>query len=381
MTARRPLRLALVIGTRPEAIKLAPLARACAADARFDHHIVATRQHGALFDDALGAFDLRADASLPLDWSMLPRAIGARTRAVAAAVAGLLHAGRFDMLLVQGDTTSAHGAARGGRAAGVPIGHVEAGLRSGDIRRPWPEEAHRIGIDRLAALLFAPTPEALRNLAEEPAVRGQALVTGNTGIDALLTMRRLLQRRPGLSRLDALLAGDARPLLLVTCHRREAFGAPVERVCDALLRLAARGDVRILLPLHPNPRARLPVAARLGGHPAITLADPLDYPTMVDAMGRARLILSDSGGIQEEAPALGLPLLVLREVTERPEALATGNLRLVGHDPALILREASRLLDDDRAHAAMSRPAFPFGDGSASGRILDAIARHWQGRR
>jgi len=274
-----------------------------------------------------------------------------------------------DMVLVQGDTTSAYAGALAAYRLAIPVGHVEAGLRSHDLGYPWPEERNRVMIDRYADLLFAPTPEAAANLQfEAGVVKGRCLVTGNTGIDALLAMQA---RLPLPDR-----SGDM-PLVLLTCHRRENIGPRIESICAAVLKLADRGDVRILCPVHPNPAVGETVRSMLGDHPAITLAGLLRYRDAVAAMAEARLILTDSGGIQEEAPALGTPVLALREVTERPEGIASGNLRLVGTDTDRIVAEASRLLDDPIAHAAMARPAFPFGRGDASVKILDAIEQYF----
>ncbi len=355
----RRLRLLSVIGTRPEAIKLAPLAIAAAADPRVTHRLAATGQHDTIFDQALADFGLAADQHLA--------ATSATVAEIRAAAVCLIEHERPDLVLVQGDTNSALAAALAATDAGVALGHVEAGLRSHDPTQPWPEEENRIAIDACATLLFAPTAVAAANLAAEPAVTGHVHVTGNTGIDALFAIR---------ARAEGGAAADTDPcrLIFVTCHRRENIGEGVAGICRALRRLAERGDVRIVLPVHPNPAVAGPIRAALSATPAIALVDALAYPATIALAERAHLILSDSGGLQEEAPALGRPLLVLRDVTERPEGVASGNLRLVGTDPDRIVAEASRLLDDPVHHARMSRPALPFGDGRASRRILDAIA-------
>jgi UDP-N-acetylglucosamine 2-epimerase (non-hydrolysing) len=282
---------------------------------------------------------------------------------VAASVTTLVAEARPDMLIVQGDTTTAWAAALAAHDAGVAIGHVEAGLRSHDMDLPFPEERNRVEIDAVATLLFAPTERSRANLAAEPAVTGQVHVTGNSGIDALLWMQ---------ARTDTLPTEGER-LIVVTCHRRENIGAPIARIADALRTLADRPDVRIVLPLHDNPAVRKGIVDALGGVPGVALIEPLPYPDMVALLARAYLILSDSGGLQEEAPALGVPLLVLRENTERPEALASGNIALVGTDTRTIIAAANRLLDDPAAHAAMAQPRFPFGDGRACERMLDHI--------
>jgi UDP-N-acetylglucosamine 2-epimerase (non-hydrolysing) len=289
---------------------------------------------------------------------------------VAGAVVSLARELRPDMLIVQGDTTTAWAAARAAHAIGLPVAHVEAGLRSHDIDLSFPEERNRVEIDAVAALLFAPTERSRANLAAEPAVTGQVHITGNSGIDALLWMQE---------RTDALPIEGER-LIVVTCHRRENIGAPIARIADALRTLSDRPDVRIVLPLHDNPEVRRSIVDALGGTAGIALVEPLPYPDMVALLVRAHLILSDSGGLQEEAPALGVPLLVLRDNTERPEALATGNIALVGTDPARILAAANRLLDDPAAHAAMAQPRFPFGDGRACERMLDHIEAWATGR-
>lgn len=361
----------MMAGTRPEAIKFAPIARAAAQRPGIDARLVATGQHLALFDDVVAAFDLAVERNLEL---FRPgQSIASLTDGISAAVPGLIDEMRPDMLLVQGDTTSAWAAALAGHRAGLPVGHVEAGLRSHDLTNPWPEERNRVEIDRVSSLLFAPTEQALRNLRAERDVRGRTIVTGNSGIDALLTMRH---QAYGAGRT---LHDGGRRLILVTCHRRENIGDGIAGICEALRRIAARPDVRILLPLHPNPEVRSGVRAALSGTD-IQLIDALPYPEMVALMDAAHIILSDSGGLQEEAPALGVPLLVLRDNTERPEALATGNIALVGTDPDRIVAATARLLDDPLAHAAMAVPAFPYGRGDAADRILDAI-EDWFGDR
>lgn len=356
------IRLLSIAGTRPEAIKLAPIALAARGRPGLAHRLLASGQHLAPFDEALAAFGLRADRRMTVPVDPEPDIYVAR---LVAALAPVLAAEAPTMVLVQGDTSTAYAGALAAREAGLPIAHVEAGLRSGDLANPWPEERNRRAIDRLSTLLFAPTPEAAANLDMED-LAGAVIVTGNSGIDALLTIR---------DELDPPTPGG-RHRLLLTCHRRESFGAGIDAICTAALRLAARGDVSLLVQVHPNPAVSSPLRTRLAGHPAISLVPPLGYREWVAAMASARLILTDSGGIQEEAPALGVPVLVLRHVTERPEGLASGNLRLVGTDPDRIVAEAVRLIEDDDAHAAMARPAFPFGWGRAAARILDQIEQH-----
>ena len=266
-----------------------------------------------------------------------------------------------DLLVVQGDTSSALGGAVAGVAAAVPIAHVEAGLRSFDMTMPWPEEHNRIAIDAIADLLFAPTNTSAANLGQED-LGGAIHVTGNTGIDALFeTLATLPTPRPRRAK--------EAPLILVTCHRRENWGAGLTSVALALIEIARSKSARIDYVLHPNPAVRESMRLLLDGEPCIRLVEPYNHRAMIAAMREADLILSDSGGVQEEAPALGVPLLVLRDKTERPEGVGSGNMQLVGTDSARIFGEVTRLLTDPEALAAMARPALPFGDGRAGPRI------------
>jgi UDP-N-acetylglucosamine 2-epimerase (non-hydrolysing) len=268
------------------------------------------------------------------------------------------------LLVVQGDTSSALGGALAGFLAGVPVAHVEAGLRTHDRSQPWPEEEYRVAIDAHADLLFAPTDTAAANLKSE-CVQGAVYVTGNTGIDALFTALAHLPAPPPVDR--------KAPRVLVTCHRRENWGEGIASVAAALVELARDIDCEIDVVLHPNPEVADAIEAMLGGRSGISLLAPMSHIALVDALRRADLVLSDSGGIQEEAPALGVPLLVLREKTERPEGIAAGSALLVGTSSEAILREARRLLRDPAARAAMARPTLPYGDGHAAGRIAQVI--------
>jgi UDP-N-acetylglucosamine 2-epimerase (non-hydrolysing) len=368
------LRVMLVFGTRPEAIKMLPVL----AELRRRSGVVAlaltTGQHGAMLDQAVAAFEERIDIALPT----MPRglSLSAIFARVLLGVTEALERERPALVLVHGDTTTALAAALAAFHLRIPIGHVEAGQRSFDLDHPWPEELNRVGIDVMADLLFAPTEGAADNLRAEYRARGRILVTGNTGIDALLDMAARLERDAALgARVAASLPvfDPSRRLVLVTAHRRESQGAGLLRICEAVDAIAARGDVEIVWPLHNNPAVRGPVLRALAWRPGVHLLDPLDHAAMVWLMRRAALVLTDSGGLQEEAPALGCPVLVLRDVTERPEAVEAGAARLVGTDPGRIVALATRLLDDREAYAAMARPVFPFGDGSASRRIADAI--------
>jgi UDP-N-acetylglucosamine 2-epimerase len=287
---------------------------------------------------------------------------------------------RPDVMLVHGDTTTAMAAAISGFYAKCSIGHVEAGLRSFDVQRPWPEEFSRVAIDAIADYLFAPTERARENLLAGSNRRGQIVVTGNTGIDSLLYVSDLIEqdvrRREHLEKRYAFLDAGRR-LVLVTGHRRESFGEGFERICDGLSRIAERPDVQVLYPVHLNPQVRNVVHQRLKDQSNIVLHEPVEYLDMVYLMKRSKILVTDSGGIQEEGPALGRPVLVMRDVTERPEALATGVVQLVGTDPARIASQAHALLDDPRYYALRARPVFPYGDGTAAGKIVDFLKQEF----
>jgi UDP-N-acetylglucosamine 2-epimerase (non-hydrolysing) len=361
----------MVIGTRPEAIKMLPVARALRA-AGLPLFLVTTGQHRSMLDQVFAIFGETADQDLAL---MTPgQTLTEVTARVLQRMDELYAAHQPSLVLVHGDTTTAMAAALAAFYARIPIGHVEAGLRSHDMARPYPEELNRVAIDAVADLLFAPTEGAAANLRRETPRERAIHVTGNTGIDALLHVAGGLRG----DELDGLkLPLDAhRPLVLVTGHRRESFGNGFVGICEGLARIGGRGDVDLVYPVHLNPEVQRCVGERLAGLPNIHLIEPVDYVAMVALMRRARLILTDSGGIQEEAPALGRPVLVMREVTERPEAVACGTASLVGTDPARIESEAARLLDDDTYYAGRARPAFPFGDGRAAERIAAAIGDH-----
>ena len=328
--------------------------------------LIFTGQHAALApsDHGLGAYSV---VQLGCAGEEDPHA---HVRRVEAALAPLL-GGAPDLVVVQGDTSSALGGARAGFAAGVPVAHVEAGLRTRDRALPWPEEEYRTEIDARAALLFAPTELAAFNLACER-VPGTVHVTGNTGIDALLGVLAELGEMPPRR--------DATPSILVTCHRRESWGAGLASVASAIRELAADKTAQVDVIVPPNAHVAAIWRQLLHGLPNITLLEPCNHRELIRRMRSADLILSDSGGMQEEAPALGVPLLILREKTERPEGIATGNMRLVGTDAGRIVAEVWRLLSDPAAYAAMTRPAFPYGDGHAAPRIA-AISEQWVSAR
>ena len=362
--------VAAIIGTRPEAIKMLPVVRALRAQAGIKPLVVVTGQHRSMLDQVFEAFGETADIDLDL---MAPgQSLPDITVRVLQKMSAVLAERCPSLVIVQGDTTTAMAAALAAFYARVPVAHVEAGLRSHDLARPWPEEYNRIAIDAFADLLFPPTEMSAEHLRRESPRDRPILVTGNTGIDALLYMAA---RTTGaeLDGLGLALAPDRR-LILVTGHRRESFGEGFARICEALARIAARGDVDIVYPVHLNPEVQTIVRERLSGLDNVHLIAPVGYVQMVALMKRACVILTDSGGIQEEGPALGKPVLVMRDVTERPEAVETGVASLVGTDPDRICAELFGLLDDDKAYARRARAVFPYGDGTASVKIAAAIA-------
>lgn len=358
-----------VIGTRPEAIKLAPVvlaARRCPE--QFEVRVVRTSQHREMLDQVLSEFDLCADVDL--DVMKVDQDLAYVASEVLRKLDRVIESERPTWVVVQGDTTTALAGALAAFYRRTRVLHVEAGLRTYDKCQPFPEEGNRRVIAQLADLHCAPTSGARENLLRECVPEDRVFVSGNTAVDALLYTlaragRAIDEQRPnGVRR------------LLVTAHRRENLGAPLERICDAVLVLLRRYPrLEVLFPVHLNPRVRSAVFGRLSGHSRVSLIEPLDYRGFVLAMHRAHLILTDSGGIQEEAPTLGKPVLVLRETTERPEALHAGTARLVGTSPERIIAEAARLLDDPEHYASMSRRVNPYGDGKAAGRILGALVR------
>jgi UDP-N-acetylglucosamine 2-epimerase (non-hydrolysing) len=366
MTARappdHPFQILSVVGTRPEAIKMAPVARALADRPAIDHRILLTGQHAGL----AGNFPGTALGDLGLD--LRNRSVIELRSFLAAAIRRHLAPSPPDLVIVHGDTTSALAGALAAKACGVPVAHVEAGLRS-HSREPWPEEENRVAIDAIAALLFAPTEAAAANLAAEPAATGAVHVTGNTGIDAVLCLAEALPPATPLAGPRA---------IIVTCHRRENQGAALTRICAALRELARLFPVRILVLLHPNRHVRAAVEAELAGSPGIELIEPVDHAEMVRLMSASWIILTDSGGLQEEGPALGRPVLVLRDVTERIEAPA--NVELVGTSAPNIVAAVARLLSDENQYARMARPVLAFGDGRAGPRIAALIEEWLRGR-
>jgi|TARA_B100001939_G_scaffold208933_1_gene179665 UDP-N-acetylglucosamine 2-epimerase (non-hydrolysing) len=362
-------RVTIVLGTRPEAIKLAPVIRTFQACEALRTRVVLTGQHREMVAQVMDLFGLKADRDLDL---MAPRQT--LTHVTCAALNGLredFQAYPPQLVLVQGDTTTAFAAGLAAFYEQIPVGHVEAGLRTDNLLDPFPEEANRRLISQIASLHFAPTPKAELNLKASGVV-GRLSVTGNTVIDALLLMA---ESAPDVC-FDGLDWQNQR-VILATVHRRENWGDRLRDIASGMLQLLDRHpDTALLLPLHRNPTVREPLREMLGDHPRVVLTEPLDYDRLVAAMRGCTLLLTDSGGLQEEAPALGKPVLVLRRTTERPEAVEAGTARLVGTEPSTILEEASRLLDDADAYGAMSRAVNPFGDGQASARILSLCREH-----
>lgn len=364
-----------VFGTRPEAIKMAPVVRALRQVPGLQTQVCVTGQHRQMLDQVLDIFGIVPDHDLAV---MRPgQTLTGITTAVLSGLKPVLEAVRPALTLVHGDTTTTLAAALASYYAQIAVGHVEAGLRTGDKYAPFPEEINRRLTGHLADLHFAPTAQARANLLAEGIDASRIHVTGNTVIDALFAARKQIAEDPGLvSGLEVQwpFLTSGRRLVLVTGHRRENFGGGIEGICRALLQLAARGDVEIVYPVHPNPNVQQPVSQALSGQPRIHLISPQDYLPFVALMDRAHLILTDSGGIQEEAPSLGKPVLVLRETTERPEAVAAGTVRLVGTDTAVIVAEATALLDNPTHLASFAAATNPYGDGLAAARIRDVVS-------
>nr|WP_280634395.1 UDP-N-acetylglucosamine 2-epimerase (non-hydrolyzing) [Pollutimonas harenae] len=364
-----------VFGTRPEAIKMAPLAIQLAEDERFDAKICVTGQHREMLDQVLDLFKLKPDYDLNI---MKPgQDLTDITTGILQGLKPLLNEFKPDIVLVHGDTATTFAATLAAYYQQISVGHVEAGLRTGNIYSPWPEEGNRKLTGSLATLHFAPTATSKRNLLNEGVQDSSIAVTGNTVIDALLDVVAKLDNSQELQRafseqfsfLDA-----EKKLILVTGHRRESFGGGFERICQALVNTAkAHPDTEILYPVHLNPNVREPVNRLLQGINNVHLIEPLDYLPFVYLMNRAHIILTDSGGIQEEAPSLGKPVLVMRDTTERPEAVDAGTVKLVGTQASAICDNLAVLLTDEHAYTAMSRAHNPYGDGQACKRILEKL--------
>lgn len=361
--------IACVVGTRPEVIKMAPVIHAIRSSTWAECAVIATAQHRGLLDQALSQFQLRPDIDLDL---MTPgQSLVELSARLLPALSAAIAASGSKAVLAQGDTATVFGAAQVAFLSQLPFGHVEAGLRTHDLAAPFPEEGYRQMTARIAKWHFAPTEGAARNLLGEGIAKQDIVVTGNTGIDAVLAVAPPTAPH---------VPDSQRRKILITAHRRESFGSPMERIFSAVRVLAeAYPQVDFVYPVHPNPQVGQAAHRLLGGKPNIRLCEPMDYIEFVQAMASCYLLLTDSGGIQEEAPALGKPVLVLREKTERPEAVEAGVARLVGTDFARIVKETSRLLDDPQAYAGMAVGSSPYGDGRAAPRILAVLERSLAG--
>jgi UDP-N-acetylglucosamine 2-epimerase (non-hydrolysing) len=362
-----------IFGTRPEAIKLCPLLlKMRSFPELYSTKVCVTGQHRGMLDQVLAAFAVKPDYDLNV--MTAGQTLFQSTARIIQALEQPFAASKADLAVVQGDTTTTLCGALTAFYSGVPVAHVEAGLRTGDLRQPFPEELNRVLTARMTRLHFAATSSAADNLRLE-GISENVWITGNTGIDAVLYVRDRLERGE-LTSSGSGFDHAGKRLILVTAHRRESFGEGFQRICQGLAAIADRGDVHVVYPVHPNPNVQTAVREHLGSHPDITLTEPMDYVPFVDLMRRAYLILTDSGGIQEEGPSLGKPVLVLREKTERPEAVEAGTVKLVGTDPNRIVQETVTLLDCPDEYERMSRIHNPYGDGHASERIEAAI-RNW----
>jgi UDP-N-acetylglucosamine 2-epimerase (non-hydrolysing) len=368
-------RILTIFGTRPEAIKLFPLVHALERDPRFASRVCVSAQHRAMLDQVLAIAGITPDHDLDL---MRPeQTLDGLTAALLTSLGAVMDEERPDWVVVQGDTTTAMTAALCAYYRKIPVCHIEAGLRSGNIHHPLPEEVNRKVIGSFAALHCAPTATAAEALRRENVDSATVHVTGNTVIDALHWIVERIKDQPtlagGLAELEARFAGKR--IIGVTSHRRENFGEGMEAIATAIRRLAARADVALIFPVHLNPNVRGVMNERLAGLDNVALIEPLDYPHFARLIDLSTLMLTDSGGVQEEAPALGKPVLVMRETTERPEGVEAGTAKLVGTDADRIVAEAERLLDDEAAYAAMARAHNPFGDGKSAARIADLLAK------
>jgi UDP-N-acetylglucosamine 2-epimerase (non-hydrolysing) len=376
------MKILSVFGTRPEAVKMAPVVQRLAQTPGMEARVCVTAQHRQMLDQVLKLFEIKPDYDLGL--MREDQSLAELSAAIFTDLDPVLADFKPDWVLVQGDTTTVTITSLLAYYRRIKVGHVEAGLRTHEKWQPFPEEINRRVAGVIADLHFAPTKRARQNLLREGISEEAIVVTGNPVIDAL----QFVAKQPMPQEIQDLLEkleiaspsartsspfGNARRLVLVTAHRRENFGQPLENICYALKELAEHGDVEIVYPVHLNPNVQEPVKRMLGNVPHIALLPPLDYLPLVHLQKRAKIILTDSGGIQEEAPAFGVPVLVLREVTERPEGVEAGTLKLVGTEAGNIVREAKRLLNDPSAHAEMAKAVNPFGDGHAAERIIDAL--------
>lgn len=370
-------RIAIVLGTRPEAIKMAPVIETFRSDPNFQVQVCVTGQHREMLDQILREFAIVPDVDLNL---MQPgQSLASFLARALTAIDAHLQQSRPDLVLVQGDTTTVLAASLAAFYRQIPVGHIEAGLRTGDLAAPFPEESNRVLTSRLATLHFTPTSTAATNLIREGVDPERVIVTGNTVIDALLQMvNKLANHPPSLPEIPEQILQGKRRLVLITGHRRENFGASFEQICRAIATLAARfPDVAIVYPVHLNPKVREPVERILGGRfDNVYLLEPLGYREFIELFRRCTLVLTDSGGIQEEGPTLNKPVLVMRDTTERPEAVATGAVKLVGSHHDRIVSSVTELLSDPIIYQAMTGKENPYGDGKASSRILEACRKY-----
>ena len=372
------LKILVIFGTRPEAIKMAPVIAELSRRDGFEVKVCFSGQHREMVEQVLAVFGIRPDFDLAVmkrDQSLADVTVG-----VLSGLEELFRSYRPDMILVQGDTTTVLASALAAFYHRIPVGHVEAGLRTGDRFSPYPEEMNRLLATRLSDLHFAPTETAKRNLLRENVAEAAIRVTGNTVIDALFAARdKLLADNERFSELETRFSflDPGKKTVLVTGHRRENHGDGIRNLCSALRTLARRGDVELVYPVHPNPSVSDVAAKELAGVENVHLIPPLDYLSFIYLMRRSFFVVSDSGGVQEEAPSLGKPVLVVRESTERPEAVAAGTCRLVGADPARIVAESELLLDDPGEYRRRASIANPFGDGRAAVRIAEAVEEYF----
>jgi UDP-N-acetylglucosamine 2-epimerase (non-hydrolysing) len=372
-----PLRVLSIIGTRPEAIKLAPVVQKLALEDGLQSYVCLTGQHRDIVTPILKLFGISADFDLRV--MRKGQDLTDITQRILVGLRELFSRHAFDLVIVHGDTTSGFAAALSAFYAKIPVAHVEAGLRTGSLEAPWPEEGNRSLIGRLARLHFSPTEQARQNLLREGVSDKSIFVTGNTVVDSLHQIKDRIDQHRGLklrlARRYPFLRDDTK-MILVTGHRRENFGDGLMQICSAIKRLSKLKSVQVVYPVHPNPLVREPVYRLLGRTPGVFLVDPLDYPDFVYLMDRSYFVLTDSGGVQEEAPCMGRPVLVMREKTERPEGLRAGVTRLVGTDADLIVRESERLLSSPKVYQSMCKSPTLYGSGDASDQIVGCIKRY-----
>lgn len=361
------MKILCAVGTRPEAIKMAPVIKELSSNDSFDCRVLATAQHREMLDQVLEIFKITPD--IDLDIMQPNQSLSTLTSRLLEKLDKVILDEQPDIILAQGDTTTVMTMALTAFYHKIPFGHVEAGLRTGDMMNPFPEEMNRVLASKMTKWHFAPTESSKQNLLKEGVRENDIYVTGNTVIDALMSVA---DSCPELG----IKLNEEKRLILVTAHRRENFGEPFLNICEAILELSKRDDIEILFPVHPNPNVKTVAYKILGDQDNVKLCDPLDYLPFVSAMKKAYLILSDSGGVQEEAPALGKPVLVMRNTTERPEAVNAGVVELIGSEKKAILNSTKRLLDDQDAYKKMAKGVSPYGDGKAAMRISKILRKN-----